>query len=196
VIHDGSDEKRRLQRVMWKEPDTLSREIVAQPATKIAELADIDVPENTPFLVVEESGIGNDYPFSREKLSPVLTLYRWDDFDRAVEMVNEITDFSGAGHSCGIHTTDEKKALKLAEKVKISRVMVNQPQCLANSGAWTNGMPMTLSLGCGTWGNNSTSDNIDWTKLINTTWVSWPIASTQPSDEDLFPADVLSESWD
>ncbi len=125
-----------------------------------------------------------------------MALYRWKEFDRAVDMVNEITGIAGSGHSCGIHTTDESQVMKLAETVRISRIMVNQPQCLANSGAWTNGMPMTLTLGCGTWGNNSTSDNINYEKLMNTTWVSWPIASTQPADEELFSREILEEDWD
>ena len=80
--------------------------------------------------------------------------------------------------------------------MRVSRIMVNQPQCLANSGAWTNGMPMTLTLGCGSWGGNSSSDNINYLKLMNTTWVSWPIPSTQPTDEALFPKEVIEESWD
>lgn len=191
-----AEEKDLLQKALWPDGVHLNRDIVAQHPMKIAEIAGIDLPEGRTFFVVEESGIGKDYPFTGEKLSVVMALYKWSDFDRAIGMVDEITNFSGAGHSCGIHTTDEAKALKLAERVRISRIMVNQPQCLANSGAWTNGMPMTLSLGCGTWGNNSTSDNIDWRKLLNTTWVSWPIPSTLPTDQDLFSKDVLSEDWD
>ena len=146
--------------------------------------------------MVEEEQIGAEYPFTGEKLSVVMALYSWKEFDRAVDMVNEITGIAGAGHSCGIHTTDDSQVMKLAETVRISRIMVNQPQCLANSGAWTNGMPMTLTLGCGSWGNNSTSDNINYEKLMNTTWVSWPIASTQPADEELFSREVLEEEWD
>ena len=130
--------------------------------------------------------MGEGYLFSGEKLSVVMTLYKWSDFDQAVQMVNDITAYSGAGHSCGIHTSKRERIVQLAERVKVSRVMVNQPHCLANSGAWTNGMPTTLTLGCGSWGGNISSENITWKHLINTTWVSSPIANRQPSDEELF----------
>lgn len=191
-----ASEKPRLQAALWPDGKHLNRDIVAQPPEKIAEIAGISLPEGRTFFVVEEEQIGPEYPFTGEKLSVVMALYSWKEFDRAVDMVNEITGIAGSGHSCGIHTTDESQVMKLAETVRISRIMVNQPQCLANSGAWTNGMPMTLTLGCGSWGNNSTSDNINYEKLMNTTWVSWPIASTQPADEELFGREVMEENWD
>lgn len=186
----GAKEKEQLQKAMWPDGKTLNRDVVAQSADKIAKVANIDLPAGKTFLMVEESGIGDGYPFSGEKLSVVITLYQWTDFDEAVEMVNKITTHSGAGHSCGIHSADRERVLKLASKVRVSRVMVNQPQSLSNSGAWTNGMPVTLTLGCGTWGGNIASENITWKHLINTTWVSFPIANKQPSDEILFSADV------
>jgi sulfoacetaldehyde dehydrogenase len=189
-------EKLKLQNALWPDGAHLNRAIVAQPPEKIAQIAGIALPEGRSFFVVEEDTIGADLPFTGEKLSVVMTLFKYREFDEAVSLVNEITGIAGSGHSCGIHTTDEAKVMKLAEAVRVSRVMVNQPQCLANSGAWTNGMPMTLTLGCGTWGGNSSSDNITWEKLLNTTWVSFPIPSTQPTDEELFAADVLAEQWD
>ena len=114
----------------------------------------------------------------------------------AIELANRITTASGAGHSCGIHTTDNDKVIKLATAVKVARVMVNQPQALANSGAWTNGMPMSLTLGCGTWGGNSVSENVGYKHLMNTTWVAWPIPSTEPKLEELFSKEILDEVWD
>ncbi len=189
-----ADEKPKLHAALWVDGH-LNRDIVAQPAEKIAGIAGIDLPAGKTFLMVEESGIGEGFRFSEEKLSVVTTLYRWSDFDDAVRMVNDITAWSGPGHSCGIHTELRSRVEKLAETVKISRIMINQPQCLANSGAWTNGMPMTMSLGCGTWGGNSTSENITWKHLLNMTWVSYPIASTQPSDEELFGAEVMQEDY-
>ena len=187
----NDDEKAQLQSKMWVN-GLLSRNIVAQPAEKIAEYAGLTIPENTTFFMVEESKVGKDYPFSGEKLSVITTLFKYTDFQEAIDRVNEITDYMGKGHSCGIHSTDDERILDYALKTKTSRLMVRQPQCLANSGAWTNGMPMTLSLGCGTWGGNISSDNITWRKLINTTWVSYPTPFNQPSDEELF-GDVMNE---
>lgn len=186
-------EKERLQNLMWVDGH-LNKDIVAQPAESIAKMAGISLPESKCFLMVGESGIGEGFPFSGEKLSVVVAIYRWDNFEEAIEMVNSISSFSGAGHSCGIHTDSRERILALAEKVKVSRVMVNQPQSLGNSGGWTNGMPMTLTLGCGTWGGNISSENITWRHLMNTTWVSSPIADRRPSDESLFRKEVRAVS--
>jgi sulfoacetaldehyde dehydrogenase len=185
-----ADEKEKLGKALWPDGHTLNRDVVAQPAAKIAEIAGIDLPEGRCFLAVEETGTGADFPFSGEKLSVVTTVYKWSKFEDALQLVNDITAYSGAGHSCGIHTSKRERILAVAEQVKVSRVMVNQPQCLSNSGAWTNGMPTTLTLGCGTWGGNIASENITWKHLLNTTWVSSPIANRQPSDEELFDESV------
>ena len=180
------EEKGKLQKTMWTGKGILNRDIVAQPVEKIARLAGIDLPEGKTFLMIEENGVGEDYPFSGEKLSVTTTLYRWKEFADAIDLVNRITAFSGPGHSCGIHTVVESRIRKLGLKVKVSRIMIRQPQCLANSGAWTNGMPMSMTLGCGSWGGNSTTSNVTWEHLLNYTWISYPIPSTQPTDEELF----------
>ena len=181
-----ADEKPKLQAAMWDEKGVLSRDIVARSPEHIARLAGIKLPAGKTFFVVEETGVGKGYPFSAEKISVVTTLYRWKEFSEAIDLVNRITDFSGPGHSCCIHTVLESRIMELSHKVRISRIMIRQPQCLANSGAWTNGMPMSMTLGCGSWGGNSTTSNVTWEHLLNYTWVSYPIPSTQPSDEELF----------
>lgn len=181
----NEEEKEKLKSKMWIN-GVLNSDIVGQPPKKIAEVAVIDMPEDRRFIMVEEIGIGPDYPFSGEKLSVVVTLYKYNKFEEAIDKVNKITEYQGKGHSCGIHSTDDKRILEYALKTKTSRLMVRQPQCLANSGAWTNGMPMSLSLGCGTWGGNISSENITWKHLLNITWVSYPIENNQPSDEELF----------
>ncbi len=182
----NADEKKKLQGAMWNEKGVLNREIVAQPAEKIAGLAGIDLPSGKSFFMIPETGVGPGYPFSAEKLSVTTTIYKYKEFDEAIDLVNRITTFSGPGHSCGIHTFDEMKIKKLSERVRISRIMIRQPQCLANSGAWTNGMPMSMTLGCGSWGGNSVSENVTWEHLLNYTWVAYEIPSTQPTDEQLF----------
>jgi sulfoacetaldehyde dehydrogenase len=182
----NTEEKKKLQNTMWNEKGALNREIVAQPASRIAELAGIDLPKDKTFIMIPETGIGPGYPFSFEKLSVTTTIYKWKDFSEAVDMVNEITFHSGAGHSCGIHTFNEMRIRELSFKARVSRIMIRQPQCLANSGAWTNGMPMSMTLGCGSWGGNSVSENVTWKHLLNYTWVSYEIPSTQPTDKELF----------
>lgn len=183
-------EKAKLQKAMWNEKGVLNRAVVAQPASTIAKVADLTLPNDEQFIMVEEEHSGKEYPFSEEKLSVVMTLYKAADFDKAVDKVNEITGFCGAGHSCGIHTAVQERIEKLGLSAKVSRVMVNQPHCYGNSGSWDNGMPFTLTLGCGTWGGNVSSENINYKQFINTTLVASPIEEVVPSDEELF-ADIL-----
>ncbi|MEI8241711.1 MAG: aldehyde dehydrogenase family protein [bacterium] len=180
-------EKARLEAVMWDPvKHVLTRGVVAQPAAAIAKLAGIELPAGKSFFLVPETGVGEAFPFSREKLSVVLAVYRWKTFDDAIALVNRIATHCGAGHSCGIHTTSDLRVRELALKVKVSRIMIRQPQCLANSGSWANGMPMSLTLGCGTWGGNISSSNITWEHMLNYTWVSSPVPGTPPTDEELF----------
>jgi sulfoacetaldehyde dehydrogenase len=180
------EEKARLQATMWPDGAHLSREIVGQSAQKIAKLAGIDVGDGVSFLMVEGAAVGPEDLFSGEKLSPVLTLWRFGDFEEAIDYVQRITEYSGKGHSCGIHSTNQDRIRELGMKARVTRIMVSQPQCYANSGDWVNGMPFSLTLGCGTWGGNAASENITWKHFINTTWVSAPIDPVIPTEESLF----------
>ena len=181
----GSAQKAKLQIAMWQN-GSLSRQIIAQTAAKIADIAKIDVPKDSTFLIVEENGIGKEYPFSGEKLSVVLAVYQYDKFDEAIEKVNRIHAYMGAGHSCGIHSFNEEHIMKLCLNTKTSRVMIRQPQNFGNAGDWCNSMPWTTTLGCGTWGGNITNENITWKHFINTTWVAYPIEPVIPTDNELF----------
>jgi sulfoacetaldehyde dehydrogenase len=187
-------EKDKLQHTIWHDGH-LNTAIVAQPATKIAEMAGINLPEGKTFFIVPESGYGPDHPFSGEKLSVVMALYRVKDIDEAILKTNQIQSYQGQGHSCGIYSNSDENILKLANATKTSRVMVNQPQAASNSGNLWNGMRQTFSLGCGSWGGNGTNNNISWRDLINETWVSKPLAVTKviPSDEELFGKDIISK---
>ncbi len=180
-----ADEKAKLQRVMWID-GALSAKVVAQPADKIAALAGIDVPPDTQFLMVEEQGVGKGFPFSGEKISLVLTLYKYSDFDDAIAKVNAITGYSGLGHSCGIHSFDREHILKLGEQTKTSRVVVRQSHGNSNSGNWSNGLAFTFQLGCGTWGGNTASENITQKHYLNITRVAEPIGRTEPPESEIF----------
>ena len=197
LIHQGGyvlsvDEKAKLQAVLWKD-GILNAAIVAQPAEKIAGMAGFGLPEGKRFLIIPEENWGPDYPFSGEKLTVTMTLYRARDIDHAIEITNGVQAYQGRGHSCGIYSTSDENIMKLAHATFTSRVMVNQPQSASNSGNLWNGMRQTFSLGCGSWGGNSTNNNITWRDLINETWVSKPLAVTKvlPSDEELFGKDII-----
>ncbi len=181
----SAEEKAQLEKTMWVDGH-LNREIVARPATRIAELAGIKVPEDTKILMVEEQHAGKDYNFSHEKLSVVLTVYKFSDLDKAIELLNEIQRFSGLGHSCGIHTNNPEHVMRLALNTYTVKVMVNQPHSMSNSGAWWNGLANTFSLGCGTWGGNIASENITQKHYFNTTWVARPIDRKPATEKEIY----------
>ena len=181
-------EKQQLRAILWPDGVHLNKAVVGQPARKIAHMAGLAVPEDTTFLMVMGEKVGPEDPFSGEKLSPVMTLWKFERFDQAVELVQAITSYNGRGHSCGIHSFNEDNILELARKARVSRMMVRQPQCYANSGDYVNGMPFSLTLGCGTWGGNIVSENITWKHFINTTWVSRPIDAVIPDENVIFGA--------
>jgi sulfoacetaldehyde dehydrogenase len=185
-VIDGEN-KKKLQAVLW-EDGHLNPKIVAQHALTITGKAGIDLPEGKQFLIVPETGAGPDYPFSGEKLTVTMALYKVKDIDEAIELTNRIQEYQGQGHSCGIYSYNDANIMKLALGTRTSRVMVNQPQAASNSGNLWNGMRQTFSLGCGSWGGNSINHNITWRDLINETWVSKPLAVTKvlPPDEELF----------
>lgn len=181
----GND-RAKLKAAMWPDGSHLSGKIVCKSVKVIAAEAGLTVPEGATFLMVLGEAIGPEDMFSAEKLSPVLTLWKYQDFSQAVQMVVDITAFSGYGHSCGIHSNNEEHIMELALKTKVSRMMVRQPQSYGNSGDWVNGMPFTMTLGCGTWGGNITTENINWKHFLNVTWVSYPIPAEIPDPEVLF----------
>lgn len=192
LVHQGGyvvneEEKQKLQNTIWIDGH-LNTGIVAQPFEKLAGMAGIDAPEGKRFFIVPETGYGPAHPFSGEKLSVVMALYRAKDIDDAIALTNNIQAYQGQGHSCGIYSRSDENIMKLAMATRTSRVMVNQPQAPSNSGNLWNGMRQTFSLGCGSWGGNGTNNNITWRDLINETWVSKPLATPKvlPSDEELF----------
>jgi len=167
--------------------------VVAQSAPTIAGLAGLVRPEvaTARFLVVAEDGVGAAHPFSGEKLSPVLAFYRVDDFDAAVVRAAELLAFQGAGHSVGLHTRRPERATHLGLTLPVCRVIVNQAHCFATGGAYDNALPFSLSMGCGTFGRNSFSDNLNVRHFLNVTRVVHPLAPQrvrEPTEDELFGA--------
>ena len=159
---------------------------MAISAQKIAAIAGFEISADRKFIMVEEQHIGKEYFFSSEKLCLVLALFKYSGFENALKTVEQIYAVGGKGHSCGIYSFNDEHIHQLAMMAPVSRIMVRQPQSKANAGSFTNGMPMTSSLGCGTWGNNITSENIHLKHYMNVTWVSRPIPEDRPSEQELF----------
>jgi sulfoacetaldehyde dehydrogenase len=188
VLLDAAD-RGRLQEAMWPE-GRLSPAVIGQSAGRIAGHAGLADPaaQAARVLLVEGGGVGPGHPFSGEKLSPVLAVYRVRDFEQAKETVRAIYAFQGAGHSVSLHSAREDRALDLGLTLPVARVIVNQAHAIANGGSFSNGLPVSLSMGCGTWGRNNFSDNLNVRQYMNVTRVSRPLPESVPEVDDLLGA--------
>lgn len=181
------EQRAALAAVMWDEKGARRVATVARSAPDMAEAAGFAVPAGTKFLMVMGDGIGRDHPFSKEKLTTVLALYKYEgEFENALTMMEAIYEVGGKGHSCGIYSFDDAHIHRLALRAPVTRIMVRQPQSKANAGSFNNGMPMTSSLGCGTWGGNIVSENVALKHYLNNTWVARPIPEDKPPEAELF----------
>ena len=192
LINEGGylcdqSEKDLLEKAMWDEKGNRTFPTIACKPQQTADVAGFSIPDDRKFLMVDNQGqIGENFKFCKEKLTTLMSLYCFDQFDEALTIVRSIYQVGGKGHSCGIYSHDDKNIDALARIAPVSRMMVRQPQSKANAGSWTNGMPMTSSLGCGVWGGNITNENVTIKHMMNYTWVSRPIAEDRPSEQELF----------
>jgi sulfoacetaldehyde dehydrogenase len=184
LVNEG--EKQLLERAYWDAEGHRTADTIARPASAVAAKAGFSIPDDKSFLLVEERHIGREHRFSTEKLGTVLAIFKYHGFDMALDMVRQIFETGGKGHSCGIYSFDDDHIHRLALVAPVSRIMVRQVQSASNAGTFTNGMPMTSSMGCGIWGGNITNENISLKHYLNVTWVSRPLAEDRPSDEELF----------
>lgn len=182
----SAGERQRILERLWINGQ-LNRAVIGQgPEALIATFELGAEAKSCKFVMVEESGIGAAHPLSGEKLSLVLTVYRARDFDDAKRIVKDILDYQGRGHSCGIHTKNLEHARALAEDIDVVRVLVNQAHTFGNGGGYDNGLPFTLTMGCGTWQGNAFSDNLNWRLFVNITHLVTTIPEDRPSEEGLF----------
>jgi sulfoacetaldehyde dehydrogenase len=189
-------EKEQLRQAYWDAAGRRTADTIARPAHVVAAKAGITIPDDRTFFIVPEDRIGTEHLFSTEKLGIVLAIFRYSGFDQALELVRRILDTGGRGHSCGIYSFDDDHIHRLALAAPVSRIMVRQVQSRANAGTFTNGMPMTSSMGCGTWGGNITNENISLKHYMNVTWVSRPIPEDKPSEAELFGEFYQSATFD
>ncbi|MGX6428561.1 bifunctional acetaldehyde-CoA/alcohol dehydrogenase [Levilactobacillus yonginensis] len=141
--------------------------IAGMSARKIADLAGIKVPDSTKVLAAEITGVGEKYPLSREKLSPVISVYKASSQEKAFDLCNQLLHFGGLGHTAAIHTMDDDLATKYGIVMKASRVLVNTPSAIGGIGNLYNEMVPSLTLGTGSWGKNSVSHNVSSFDLLN-----------------------------
>lgn len=184
------DEQEKMKNAMWDEELHRLSDTVALSAQDMAKAAGFDIPADKRFLMASHgTGIYDDSyagVWCREKLSTVLALHKYEgEFQNAIDAIMAIHEVGGKGHSVGIFSFDQDHIHRLAMVARVGRIMVRQPQSKANSGSMNNGMPMTSSIGCGTWGGNATSENVHLHHYMNVTWVSWEYETVDWEEDDV-----------
>ncbi len=181
------EEKTKIQSTLWVDGH-LNRHVIAKDPDVLAKTCELSAEAAGAnfFIVEDDNAVGKDHPFSDEKLSLVLTVYRAKNFQAAKAHVQNILNFVGMGHSVGIHTANDDHVRELAEDLKVVRVLVNQAHTFGNGGSFNNGLNFTLSMGCGTWAGNSISENLNYKHFINITHLVREIPEDKPSEEELF----------
>ena len=167
----NKNQKEILRKNLWVD-GKLNRKIIAKSAKFIANELNLEVGDDVQILMVEEDGVGQNYPFSGEKLSPVLSIYKVKNFNEAKELAKKILNYQGIGHSVGIHTEKDERIIELGLDLPVCRVIVNQAHTFATGGSFTNGLPFSLSMGCGTWQRNTIDNNLNYKHFLNITKIS------------------------
>ncbi len=185
AVLDSALERHVVER-LWP-GGSLNPGAVARDAHVLVDLLDLReaVPRDARFLAVPTDDPGPGNPLSGEKLSLVLALYRARDFEHARSIAARILEHTGAGHSVGIHTSLDARAVAVGATLPVCRVIVNQAHSIATGGAFDNGLPFSLSMGCGSWGGNSIDENLHWKHFLNRTRVVRAVPERVPELEDL-----------
>jgi acetaldehyde dehydrogenase (acetylating) len=172
-----------LARLVVTPQRSLNPKIVGKPATTIAEMAGINVPPNTRCLIAEVGGVGREYPLSIEKLSPILAYYVVDGIEEGSRRCDQILHYGGMGHTAAIHSRDREAVLKYGLLMPAARVIVNSP---ATHGAigYSTALPPSMTLGCGSWGGNVTSDNISPLHLMDIKRVAFEVRPVTSATEE------------
>jgi len=185
-------ETAKVSPVVMNPDNTMSAKAVGKDARTIAQMAGITVPDGTRCLVAPLAGVGKDWPLSHEKLTTVLAFYRVADWHEGCERCFQLLKAGGIGHSLSIHSNNEAVIREFAMKKPIFRILVNTPSTFGGIGA-TTALAPSLTLGCGTWGGSSVSENVSPLHLINIKRVAWPIRSVErPAVEPLAPCESIA----
>lgn len=186
VYFDKPKEVDKIRKAVFPE-GSINKKLVGAKAVKIAEVAGITVPENTKFLAVAVQKCGAEELLAKEKLFPVLSVYTYDTWSEAVENAETNLELEGQGHSCAIHSFTTANIEYAAERIRVSRFVVNQIGSNGLGGAFYNGLNPTATLGCGSWGNNSISENLWYHHLINVSRIAYLIPNAKiPTDEEIW----------
>lgn len=165
----------------------LNKDIVGRPATEIAAKAGITVPPKTRVILIPAEGSGTEDVLAKEKLCPVVAIFPYETFEEAVARAKANLLVEGAGHSAALHSNTDAHIRMMGIALPVSRLVVNQASALTAGGSLTNGFAPTTTLGCGSWGGNSISENLDYKHLMNVSRIGKPITQKAvPTDEEIW----------
>ena len=183
---DDEQQIQKLREVVF--PDGhLNKDAVGKSAREIGAMAGIDVPATARIILLPAKGAGTADVLAKEKLCPVVAILPYKDFHDAVAKAKANLLVEGAGHSAALHSNDEANIREAGVALPVSRLVVNQPSSLTAGGSLTNGFAPTTTLGCGSWGGNSISENLDYKHLMNVSRIGKLITDKPvPTDEEIF----------
>ncbi len=186
VLITDAAEKAALREALFP-GGVMNKDLVGQSVQKIAQMAGLNVPEGTPVILVEADGYGADDLFSKEKMCPVISTYKYNTFEEAVSIARANLDVEGKGHSVSIHSNNREHLEYAGETIEVARVLVNQICSTMNGGAFTNSLTPTTTLGCCSWGNNSISENFGFKHLVNYIRIAENLPNKAvPTDEEVW----------
>ena len=183
---DDKTQIQKLREVVFLDGH-LNKDVVGKSASDVGKMAGIEVPESSRLILLPADGSGNEDVLAKEKLCPVIAIVPYSTFDNAVAIAKANLLVEGAGHSAALHSNNDENIQMAGIELPISRLVVNQPSSTTAGGSLTNGFAPTTTLGCGSWGGNSISENLDYKHLMNVSRIGKVIVDKKvPSDEEIW----------
>jgi len=183
---DNQEQIQKLREVVFQD-GYLNKDVVGKSAFDVGKMAGIDVPESSRLILLPADGSGTDDVLAKEKLCPVIAIVPYSTFEEAVTMAKANLLVEGAGHSAALHSNNDENIQKAGVELPISRLVVNQPSSTSAGGSLTNGFAPTTTLGCGSWGGNSISENLDYKHLMNVSRIGKVIPDKKvPTDDEIW----------
>ena len=165
----------------------LNKDVVGKSASEVGKLAGIEIPDSSRLILLPADGSGTEDVLAKEKLCPVIAIVSYATFEDAISMAKSNLLVEGAGHSAALHSNDDENIQKAGLELPISRLVVNQPSSTSAGGSLTNGFAPTTTLGCGSWGGNSISENLDYKHLMNVSRIGKIISDKKvPTDDEIW----------
>ena len=165
----------------------LNKDVVGKSASEVGKLAGIEIPASSRLILLPADGSGTEDVLAKEKLCPVIAIVSYATFEDAISMAKSNLLVEGAGHSAALHSNDDENIQKAGLELPISRLVVNQPSSTSAGGSLTNGFAPTTTLGCGSWGGNSISENLDYKHLMNVSRIGKIISDKKvPTDDEIW----------